>query len=46
LIRVCILTEFLFIIDVDEPPDESTEIILNKRGDELRFVVSSRERKD
>ena len=37
------LTEFLFNVVVDEA-GESTEVILNKRGDEPRFVASSRER--
>jgi hypothetical protein len=43
LIRDCILAEFLLIVDVDVPA-ESTDTILNNRGDELRFVISSRDR--
>ncbi len=38
------LIEFLFMVNVDEA-DESTDAILNKCGEEPRFVVSSRERK-
>jgi hypothetical protein len=33
----------LFNVNVDEAA-ESTDVILNKRGDEPRFVVSSRQR--
>lgn len=40
--RGCILTEFLFTENVDEG-EESTDVILYKRGDEPRFAVSSRE---
>jgi hypothetical protein len=41
-VRGCILTEYLLTENVDEG-DESTDVILYKRGDEPRFVVSSRE---
>jgi len=37
------LTVFLFNVNVDAAV-ESTDVILNKRGDEPRFVASSRER--
>jgi hypothetical protein len=37
------LTVFLFNVNVDATV-ESTDVILNKRGDEPRFVASSRER--
>ncbi len=44
LVRGWMLIEFLFMVNVDEA-DESTDAILNKCGEEPRFVVSSRERK-
>jgi hypothetical protein len=37
------LIVFLFNVNVDATV-ESTDVVLNKRGDEPRFVASSRER--
>ncbi len=41
--RDCVLTFVLFNVNDDEAV-ESTDVILNKRGDGPRFVASSRER--
>ena len=41
--RGCVVTLFLFNV-TDDDAVESTDVILNKRGDEPRFVASSRER--